>query len=176
MIDWNSFLVPTVSLLELFVRGSIMYLFLFVLLRFLIRRHIGALNLPDLLLLVLIADAAQNAMSSQYHSLPEGLVLCGTLIGWNYLLDWLAYRYEWWRSWLEPSPLPVITNGRINRRNLRLELVTIDELHTQLREHGIENVREVRKAYLEPDGQLSIIRGDQPSDDNQPTKSRRAAT
>ncbi|HVT28871.1 MAG TPA: YetF domain-containing protein [Lacipirellulaceae bacterium] len=175
MIDWHSFFVPTVSLLELVVRGSIIYLFLFVLLRVLIRRHIGALNLPDMLLLVLIADAAQNAMSSEYHSVPEGLVLCTTLICWNYLLDWLAYRYEWLRPWLEPPPLSVISNGRINRRNLRLELITVDELMNQLRERGIEDVGLVKKAFLEPDGQLGIITKDRKNKSKvQEPKSRRA--
>src|SRR4051794_34577524 len=127
-IDWNSVLVPTVSLLELVVRGSVMYLVLFALLRVLVRRHVGTLGLSDLLLLVLIADAAQNAMSSEYHSVPEGIVLCGTLIGWSFLLDWLSYRYRWLRPLLEPAPLPLIVNGKFNRRNMRQELITIDEL------------------------------------------------
>jgi uncharacterized membrane protein YcaP (DUF421 family) len=157
-IDWNSFGVPTVSLLELILRGSIMYLVLFALLRVLVRRHVGALSLPDLLLLVLIADAAQNAMSSEYHSVPEGLMLCGTLIGWSYFLDWLSYRYRWIRPWLEPPPLPLIRDGKIERRNLRQELITIDELMSLLREQGIEDLSVVKRACIEPDGQLSIFK------------------
>jgi uncharacterized membrane protein YcaP (DUF421 family) len=177
MIDWNSFFVPTISFLELVVRGSVMYLFLFAVLRLLVRRHIGALSLPDLLLLVLIADAAQNAMSSAYHSVPEGLVLCSTLIGWNYFLDWLAYRFDSLRPWLEPPPLPVISNGRINRHNLGLELISIDELNDQLRKHGIEDVGAIKKAYLESDGQLSIITHDRKRKrSEQPPKSGRAGT
>jgi uncharacterized membrane protein YcaP (DUF421 family) len=62
MIDWQTLFVPTTPLLELVVRGSAMYLLLLAALRFLVRRHIGSLSLMDLLLMVLIADAAQNAM------------------------------------------------------------------------------------------------------------------
>ena len=157
-IDWNSLLVPTVSLLELVLRGSVMYLGLFALLRVLVRRHVGTLGLADLLLLVLIADAAQNAMSSEYHSVPEGIVLCGTLIGWSFLLDWLSYRSKWLRTWLEPPPLPLVTNGQIKRRNLRQELITIDELNSLLREQGIEDLSVVKRACIEPDGQISIVK------------------
>src|SRR5687767_943015 len=91
-LDWESLLVPTTPLIELILRGTLMYFALLLALRLLVRRHVGSLSLMDLLLLVLIADAAQNAMAAEYRSITEGLVLCGTLIGWNYLLDFLAFR------------------------------------------------------------------------------------
>jgi hypothetical protein len=91
-LNWHQLLIPETSLLEFVVRGSVMYLMLLFALRVLVRRHIGSLNLMDLLLIVLIADAAQNAMAAEYRSISEGLVLCGTLIAWNYLLDWAAYK------------------------------------------------------------------------------------
>ncbi len=116
-------------------------------------------------------------MSSEYHSVPEGLVLCSTLIGWNYLLDWLAFRFESLRPWLEPPPLPVVSNGRINRRNLRLELISVDELRNQLRKHGIEDIGVVKKAYLESDGQLSVVMNDRKhKSSDQPPKSGHAGT
>jgi uncharacterized membrane protein YcaP (DUF421 family) len=114
----------------------------------------------DLLVIVLIADAAQNAMASEYRSLPEGLVLCATIIGWSFFLDWLAFRFKRGRHWLEPSPLPLIRNGRMQRRNMRQELITLDELQSHLREHGITDVAKVRQAYLEPDGQITVLKFD----------------
>jgi uncharacterized membrane protein YcaP (DUF421 family) len=90
-IDWSSVFVPKINLLELILRGSIMYLGAFAALRF-FRRAAGALGTADLLLIVLIADAAQNAMSAEYHSITEGVVLVATIIGWNVLLDWMEYR------------------------------------------------------------------------------------
>jgi uncharacterized membrane protein YcaP (DUF421 family) len=156
-IDWSQLLIPQTPLLELVLRGTIMYLVLFAALRVLVRRHIGSMSLMDLLLLVLIADAAQNAMASEYKSITEGLVLCATLVGWNYLLDWLAYRYDWMARVLEPSPLPVVRNGRMQRRNMRQELLTEDDLRSQLRQQGIEDLRTVKLAYVEPDGGVSVI-------------------
>lgn len=133
-----------------------MYLAIFVALR-IFRRAAGTLGTADLLLLVLIADAAQNAMSGQYHSITEGAVLVGTIIGWNVLIDWLEFRFEFARRFLEPEPVPLIRNGRINRHNLRSEMITLDELHQHLREQGIEDASQVRRCHLEPDGKLSVI-------------------
>src|SRR3954469_3798 len=127
-IDWESLLIPKVSIVELMLRGSAVYLFLFVLLRVLVRRHVGTLGLTDMLVIVLIADAAQNAMANEYRSLPEGFVLCGTIVIWSYTLDWLGYRYKWLGEWLEPKPLLLIRDGKIQRRNMRAELITMEEL------------------------------------------------
>jgi uncharacterized membrane protein YcaP (DUF421 family) len=157
-IEWNELLEPSMSLLELVLRGSAMYLILFLVLRVLVRRHVGSMSLMDLLLMVLIADAAQNAMSKQYQSITEGLVLCGTLIGWNYLLDVLAYRFPRLGRWLEPPPLPIVRSGRLQRRNMRHELLTEDEVLSQLRQQGIVDLETVKIAFVEPDGGISVIK------------------
>src|SRR5262245_46204776 len=113
--DWRNLLVPQTSLLELVLRGTLMYLGLLIALRVLVRRHVGSMSLMDLLLMVLIADAAQNAMAAEYKSVSEGFVLCGTLLGWNYFFDWLAYRSPTFQKLLEPAPLPVIRDGTMLR-------------------------------------------------------------
>lgn len=157
MPDWEAFFIPSMSLVEVFLRGTVMYVALLAVLRIFVRRHIGSLSIMDLLLMVLIADAAQNAMGADYKSITEGLVLCGTLIGWNFFFDWLAYRSPAVRKWLEPAPLPVIADGVLLRRNMRKELLTQDELVSQLREQGVEDYRTVRRAYIEPDGRISVL-------------------
>lgn len=164
-IDWEGMLRPSMSLLELVLRGSAMYLVLFTVLRILVRRHVGSMSLMDLLLMVLIADAAQNAMSKQYQSVTEGLVLCGTLIAWNYLLDLLSYRFPALERILEPPPLPIVRAGQLQRRNMRQELLTEDEVLSHLRQQGIEDIQSVKLAYVEPDGGVSVIkyRGQPPS-------------
>ncbi|HEY8166501.1 MAG TPA: YetF domain-containing protein [Gemmatimonadaceae bacterium] len=155
-IDWHNLFVPQESILELVLRGTVMYLAIFAALR-IFRRAAGTLGTADLLLLVLIADAAQNAMSAQYHSITEGAVLVGTIIAWNVVIDWLEFRFEFARRMLEPAPVPLIRNGRISRQNLRSEMITLDELHQHLREQGIEEASEVKRCHLEPDGKLSVI-------------------
>jgi len=171
-IDWRGLLVPTVHPLELVLRGTIVYLVILAALRIL-RREGGALSTPDLVVIVLVADAAQNAMAANYHSISEGLILVCTIFGWNYLLDWLGYRSPWVRRLLRPEPLLLVKEGQVNRRNMRAELLTMDDLMQQLRGHGVENVSEVKRCYIEPDGNLSVIKWDKkPDDDSTPKRSR----
>jgi uncharacterized membrane protein YcaP (DUF421 family) len=158
-IDWNSVFVPTVSLLEIVLRGTFVYLLLFFVLRVL-RREAGALGISDLLVVVLIADAAQNAMSSEYKSVTEGAVLVGTIIAWDYSLDWLGYRFPVLGRLLRPAPLPLVKDGRPLRQNLRKEMVSMEELMSQLREQGVEHLSEVKRCYLEGDGHVSVIKKD----------------
>jgi uncharacterized membrane protein YcaP (DUF421 family) len=156
-IDWRATFVPTIHLGEVFLRGSIVYLFLLFILRIL-RRQAGTIGISDLLVIVLIADAAQNAMSSDYKSIPEGLVLVATIVCWDYCLDWLSYKFPKVRRLIRPVPLLLIKDGRINRRRLKKEMITEEELMTQLREQGIESAEEVKLSYLEGDGHLSVVK------------------
>ena len=120
---------------EIFLRGTIIYLFLFFLLRML-RREAGAISISDLLVVVLIADAAQNARASEYKSITEGIVLVTTIVFWDYFLDWLGYRFPLLRPLVRPAPLLLIKDGHIQRRNLRQEMITEEELIEELREQG----------------------------------------
>jgi uncharacterized membrane protein YcaP (DUF421 family) len=110
------------------------------------------------LLVVLIADASQNAMTGGYTSLSEGAILVATLVSWNFLLDWAAFRYRWFERIVEPRPLPLIRAGRILHKNLRAEFLTSDELHSHLRQNGVVSASEVRYACMESDGNLSVLK------------------
>ena len=150
----------TVSPWELIARGTILYLGLILTLRFVLRRDIGSLSVADLMFIVIVADAAQNALSGEYKSITEGAILIGTLVAWNVVLDWLAYRSPWFRRIIEPPAVPLIKDGRVIRGNLRKEWITVEELESKLRENGVDDVAHVRVAYLEPSGELGLIRTD----------------
>ena len=156
-MDWKSIFFPDVPLLEIILRGSVMYITLFVLLRLVLKRQTGSLRMTDLLLITLIADASQNAMAGAYTSIPNGIVLASTIIFWSYTFDWLGYRFTWFRRLTEPPPLPLIQNGKLLRRNLRQELITEDEVKSQLREQGLEDWAQVKEAFMESDGHISVI-------------------
>jgi uncharacterized membrane protein YcaP (DUF421 family) len=168
-IDWRSIFVPSVRVAEIFLRGTVVYLFLFFVLRIL-RRESGAIGISDLLLIVLIADAAQNAMSSDYKSVTDGIILVSTIAFWDYLLDWIGYRFPSVRPLLRPAPLLLIKDGRLQRRNMRREMITEEELMGRLREQGVEKVEEVKKCYLEGDGSVSVIKRDSKNDDRERPK------
>ena len=147
-----------VTPLELFIRGSLIYWFLFFLFRFALRRDPGSLGLADVLVIVLIADAAQNGMAGEYKSVSEAMVLIGTIAAWNYFIDWMSFRYPWFARFAEPRVVTLVQNGVVSQSNLQQEMITEEELSSQLRLSGVDDVRDVRHARLEPDGQVSVIR------------------
>jgi uncharacterized membrane protein YcaP (DUF421 family) len=158
-INWHSVFVPSIGLVEVMVRGTLMYLALFIILRFIGRRQAGHFGPADLLVIVLIADAAQNGLGKDYQSVTEGVVLVMTIVAWEYLLDWVAWRFPRVRTYLKPPALTLIKDGRLIKSALRKEMISEDELEGQLREQGVEDVTSVRLARLEGDGRLSVVKG-----------------
>jgi uncharacterized membrane protein YcaP (DUF421 family) len=158
VIDFGHLFSSTVAPAEIILRGTAVYWFLFLLFRFVLRRDVGSLAITDVLLLVLIADAAQNAMSGGYDSITDGFILVGTIAAWNYLLDWAAFHSKTIRGFVEGQPVLLVRDGRIQRRNMRRELLTTDDLMSALREHGIEDLQTVKTAAMETDGEISVIK------------------
>jgi uncharacterized membrane protein YcaP (DUF421 family) len=156
--DIPAALIPDVSLFEIIVRGVITYFTIFILLRVVLRGRTSAVAMSDLLVNVLIADAAQNAMAAQYNTITDGLVLVATIVLCSFTVDWVGYRYEPVRRFVHPERKPLIVNGRVMRKVLQEELITEDELYTQLRLNGIEDIQEVKAAYLEGNGEVSVIK------------------
>lgn len=160
MFDWQELFVPVHPISEIILRGTLTYLILFLILRFFLKRQSGVLGIADLLVIVLIADAAQNAMANEYKSITEGAILVLTIVFWNFAVDWLGFRFPAFQRLTRPPPLLLIKDGQMIFRNMRQEMITTDELNSQLRQQGVEHCSEVKRAYIEGDGRISIIRFD----------------
>ena len=157
-VDWEGIFDPKHALLELFIRGTLMYLIIFVLLRVAVRRQVGGMGMTDVLVIVLIAEVAGNGISDNFQSIPESTVLIATVLFWTYVIQWLQSRFPAIERLLTDSKLKLIENGNMLRKNMRSEFVTVEELTAQLREQGLEDCRDVKAAYMEADGKISIIR------------------
>jgi uncharacterized membrane protein YcaP (DUF421 family) len=155
-IDWQSMFVPTESILEVVIRGTVMYLGMFALLR-VFRRQSGSVGIADLLVIVVIADAAQNGMAGDSKSITEALLLITTIVLWDWFFDWLGFRSTFFERILQPKPLLLIEDGKIIKKNLDQEFISEDELRGQLREQGIEEVGKVKKCFLESNGHFSVL-------------------
>lgn len=158
-VDWREVLVPTASPLEIVLRGTVVYLGLFALLRGVLKREAGTVGITDLLVVVLVADAAQSALAAETSALPDGMLLVATIVFWAYGLNWLGYRVPKIQRWVHPRPLPLIRDGQLLRHNMRKELITEDELMTHLRHQGCDDLTTVEVAYMEGDGRISVITG-----------------
>jgi uncharacterized membrane protein YcaP (DUF421 family) len=161
-VNWKSVFVPQMPTVEIVVRGTVVYLALFLLLRLVLKRQSGGLGMTDLLVLVLIADAAQNAMAGSYRTVTDGLALVVVIVFWAYVVDWLSYHVRLFERLVQPPRLQLVKDGQLLRRNMRRELVTEDELLSQLRLHGERDLAEVDAAFIESDGRISFLtrRGD----------------
>ncbi len=110
-------------------------------------------------------------MSGGDDTFTEGAILVLTIVAWHWLLDVLSYRFVAVRRFTTPGRLTLIQRGVPQRRNMRREFITMDELREKLREQGIEKLAEVKAAYLEGDGEISVIRIAAGSEPKAPKKS-----
>lgn len=155
-VDWDKLLVPTHSLGEIALRGTVMYLFIFLVFRFWLRQS-GGIGIADVLVVVLVADAAQNAFAHEYKSVTEGIFLVLTIVFWDFTLDWLGYHSRFF-GWLTRRPKqPLIEDGKILWRNLRREMITRAELESLARKNGLKSLAQVDCAYMEDNGEISLI-------------------
>jgi uncharacterized membrane protein YcaP (DUF421 family) len=157
-VKWGSVFLPDTPVLEIIVRGSVTYLAIFILLRVILKRQSGGnIGMTDVLVIVMLADASQNAMAGGYNSITDGILLVAVIISWSFFLDWLGFHWPLFQRLLKPPKLLLVENGKMLRRNMRKELITEEELMTEIRKEGFDKLEEIEKAYMEGDGNISII-------------------
>ena len=151
--------LPHVSLIDKVLRAVIVYGFLLAALRVTGKRQVGQLTPFDLVVLLIIANAVQNAMIGPDTSVVGGLLSAVIILAVNYVVVGVAFRWRSARHVLEAEPTLLVHNGRILSARLARERLTLEDLHAALRRHGVADVTHVRIAMLEDDGVISVIRG-----------------
>ncbi len=138
-------------------RTAIIYVALLLGFRLAGKREMGQMTPFDLVVILLIANAVQNAMVGPDTSVLGGLIAAAVLLAGNYALASSRERIPWLRRAVEGHPTLLIRNGKFIKQSLRGEGVEEDEVLMSMREHGIGNVAEVQTAVLETDGSISIV-------------------
>ncbi len=154
---------------ELVVRSAAVYLALLLMLRVFGKREVGQFTLFDLVLILLVANAVQPAMTGPDSSLIGGFIIIVTLIGTNQLVSIARQRIPLVASILESKPTVIASDGQWVMRAIDREDITLEEAEMALREHGIADVSEVEMAVLESDGSISVV----PKDRSNPEHRRR---
>ncbi|TLY28750.1 MAG: DUF421 domain-containing protein [Ignavibacteria bacterium] len=147
----------TMHFLEIALRAATIYIVVLLGLRLLGKKHVAQLSIVDLVLILLISNSVQNAMVGDDSSLIGGIVAAGTLLALSFILNFVFYRSRRFESFIEGTPTLLIHNGRIIRSHLESEEITEEELERVIREHGIENILDVKVAVMESDGMVSVI-------------------
>jgi uncharacterized membrane protein YcaP (DUF421 family) len=142
---------------EIILRTAAVYIVVLVLLRVAGKRELGQMSPVDLVVILVIANAVQNAMTGGDNSLIGGVIAATTLVAINTAFAKVAHRIPIFEQLFESEPTPLVKRGKLIKRNLERENVEEDELMMAAREHGIEGIAGVESAYLERDGSISII-------------------
>jgi uncharacterized membrane protein YcaP (DUF421 family) len=147
---------------EIILRTAVVYVVVLVLLRVAGKRELGQMSPVDLVVILVIANAVQNAMTGGDNSLIGGIIAATTLVAINTAFAKVAHRVPYLEHLFESEPTTLVKDGKPIQRNLDRENVELDELMMAAREHGIDDIAKVDSAYLERDGSISIIPKDTP--------------
>lgn len=147
--------------LDIILRSLAVYAFMLIAIRLTGKKELSQLNTTDVVLILLISNAVQNAMVGNNTSLTGGLVAAALLFTLNYILKKLMFKSTWFRNLLSEKPEILIHNGNLDFAMLSKLGITNDELREAIREHGIEKYKDVKLAIMEADGNISIISGDE---------------
>jgi uncharacterized membrane protein YcaP (DUF421 family) len=150
------------------LRTAIVYVCLVLGFRFLGKREAGQLSTLDLVVLLVIANAVQNAMVGENTSLVAGLIAAGVILVLDLVLHAAADRWEPLRNALDGEPTILVDHGRILFDNLRREGISDRELAVALRQNQLLSAEEALFVFLETNGQISVIPRRDGDDDGPP--------
>ena len=148
-------------LLEIVLRTGVIYVLVLIGVRLSGKREVGQMTPFDLVLLLLLSNSVQNAMTGPDTSLLGGVIAACTLLILNYIVADVAGGSRRWRKLIEGEPSLLIHDGKIIESHMAREHVSMDELHRALREHGINSCDQVALAVLEVDGSISCLKYDE---------------
>ena len=153
----------SVSWWELIVRSLIIYAVFFVGLRLFGKREIGQFTVFDLVLLLLVANALQPAMTGPDSSVTGGIIIILTLLLINRGLALVRRRFPVVDDLIDPQPTILARDGRWLDAGIKKEDLSMEDAQMALREHGVTDVKDVKLACLEEDGTISVVTKDAPN-------------
>ena len=144
--------------MDIVLRASAAFLFVFVLLRVMGRRELSTLEPFDVILLVVIGDLVQQGVTQSDMSLTGMVLAVGTFGLLVIVTSWLSFRSKAARKVLEAAPTVILEHGRAVEKNLRAERLTLEEVASAARIQQTASLEDVEWAIVEPTGQISFIR------------------
>jgi uncharacterized membrane protein YcaP (DUF421 family) len=154
---WHDLLIPGVPLIEKIVRPILVYAFLVIGLRLAGKRELAQLNPFDLVVLLTLSNAVQNAIIGEDNSVLGGVIGASTLLLVNYVVVLLVYRNRKLGALIEGGPDALIQKGCVDRERLKAETITVEELEAAARKQGFASLKEVDQAILYPGGTFCFI-------------------
>lgn len=138
-------------------KTAVIYLFLIAGLRVLGKRELGQMSLYDLVMIIVLGNAVQNAMINNDNTLGGGVVAAGVLLVLNRAFNAVALRSPRFEQLMVGEPVLIVSNGQMLERAMRAQGITPEQVQAALREHGFEDLHDVHLATLEVDGTISVV-------------------
>ncbi|WP_249684803.1 DUF421 domain-containing protein [Flavobacterium sp. CYK-55] len=151
----------TYPFIDIVVRSLAVYFFMIIALRIFGKKELSQLNIADIILVLLISNAVQNAMVGSDTSLAGGLMAAGSLFLINMIFKRVMAKSTWIKNWVQDKPEILIHNGKVEYKTLAQLGISSEELDEAMREHGVEHHKDVKLAMFEIDGNISIISGNE---------------
>ena len=145
------------ELLDVSLRSLAVYVFMFAAIRIFGKTQLSQLNAGDIVLLLLISNAVQNAMVGSDVSLQGGLVAALVLFSANFVVKKIIFKNPKIKSLIESDPVVLVKDGIVDNVTMKKEDIGFDELEEAVREHGVKQIADVKLAVLEVDGNISVV-------------------
>lgn len=146
---------------DIVIRSICVYFFMVIALRIFGKKELSQLNASDIVLILLISNAVQNAMVGSDVSLEGGIIAAFSLFFINFIFKKVMLKSKFVKDLIQEKPEILIHDGKIEFKTLSKLGITSDELDEVIREHGVENYKHVKLAMLEINGSISVISGDE---------------
>lgn len=154
-------MIPDISgYAQIAVSSAVVYIFIIVAIRIFGKKELAQLSVIDLVFILLISNAVQNAMVGPDNTLLGGLVAATTLFAINFILKYVLYRFPKVSKIIQGEATLLIYKGKLNHKNMQKAKLTIHEIKEAVREHGVANIEDVDLAVLEVDGNISVLSDD----------------
>ena len=144
--------------MDIVVRGIVVFVFLYVLMRIVGRRELSSLEPFDLILLVILGDAVQQGLTQDDYSMTGAILAVGTIAMLQVGTSWLNFHFPRVRTILNGEPIVVLQDGKPIEKNLKRERVTLDDLTEEARKQNIASLEDVQWAVMETSGVISFIK------------------
>lgn len=142
---------------HLVVRAIIIYVVFFIGLRLFGKRELGQFTTFDLVLVLLVANALQPAITGPDNSVTGGVIIIAILLVFNRAVAWVRSRWPGFDALIDPPPTVVVQDGAISKPALEKEGLSITDVEMAIREHGVNKLSDVKQAVLENDGSISVV-------------------
>jgi uncharacterized membrane protein YcaP (DUF421 family) len=149
---------PT-DLLQTAGRTTLVYFFILFVIRLLGKREVGSISAFDFIVALMLGEVVDE-ISYGDVTLAKGFVVIAVIAAWHLANSWGSYKWRFLDRLTGAKPTPLVEHGQIKREALARERMNEEELWSTLRLQGIDDLKEVKKATLEPNGQVSVLKED----------------